>query len=73
MTVHLDYQRMKKLACFVASQHVAEYDRETVHSLVEEVGWEVADEFYETYCNTFDVYVGHIRKWIDEIAAEEGV
>lgn len=72
MTVHLDYQRMKRLACFVASQHVAEYDRETVHSLVEEVGWEVADEFYETYGNTFDVYVGKIRGWIDEMAAEEG-
>jgi len=71
MTIHLDYEKMKRLACFVASQHVAEYDRDTVQSLVEKVGWEVADNFYETYCNTFDVYVGHIRKWIDEMAAEE--
>ena len=34
-----EYRNMTRLACFVASQYVSEYDRDTVESLVEEVGW----------------------------------
>ena len=40
-----EYRNMTRLACFVASQYVSEYDRDTVESLVEEGGWEAAEDF----------------------------
>jgi hypothetical protein len=33
----MSYRNMTGLACFVASQHVAEYDRDTVETMVEDV------------------------------------
>tara|TARA_Y100000004_G_scaffold189212_1_gene244479 strand:- start:321 stop:512 length:192 start_codon:yes stop_codon:yes gene_type:complete len=61
---------MTRLACFVAHQHVGEYDRDNVEMMVEEVGWEAADDFYETYGKMFGVDVDEIRGWIDEMAQE---
>ncbi len=66
-----EYRNMTRLACFVASQHVAEYDRDTVESLVETVGWEAADDFYEMLGRIFGVDVDEIRKWIYEMAQED--
>ena len=66
-----EYRNMTRLACFVASQHVAEYDRDTVEIMVEEVGWEAADDFYEMIGWKFGADVKKIRGWIDEMAQED--
>tara|TARA_R100000808_G_scaffold9110_1_gene25283 strand:+ start:3859 stop:4068 length:210 start_codon:yes stop_codon:yes gene_type:complete len=66
-----DYGRMTRLACFVASQYVGEYDRDTVEMMVESVGWEAADDFYELYEKVFGADVDEIRGWIDEMAQED--
>ena len=66
-----EYRKMTRLACFVAHQHVAEYDRDNVEMMVEEVGWEVADDFYEMLGHIFSVDVDEIREWIDEMAQED--
>jgi hypothetical protein len=62
---------MTGLACFVASQHVAEYDRDTVETMVEEFGWDVVDDFYKMIGWRFGADVKKIRKWIDEIVWED--
>ena len=67
----MSYRKMTGLACFVASQHVAEYDRDTVGMLVGACGWEVADDFYELYEITYGVSCAQQRIWIDEMAQED--
>tara|TARA_R100000234_G_scaffold92758_1_gene61021 strand:- start:180 stop:386 length:207 start_codon:yes stop_codon:yes gene_type:complete len=67
----MSYRKMTGLACFVASQHVAEYDRDTVEIMVEEFGWEAADDFYEMIGWRFGADVKKIRRWIDEMAQED--
>jgi hypothetical protein len=67
----MSYRNMTRLACFVADQHVAKYDRDNVEMMVEEVGWEAADDFYEMLGRIFGVDVDEIRGWIDEIAQED--
>ena len=66
-----NYRNMTRLACFVADQHVAKYDRDNVEMMVEEVGWEAADDFYEMLGHIFSVDVDEIREWIDEMAQED--
>jgi hypothetical protein len=39
--------------------------------MVEECGWEAADDFYERYENTFGVGCAQQREWIAEIAEEQ--
>ena len=65
------YRKMTRLACFVADQHVAKYDRDNVEMMVEEVGHQVADDFYEMLGHIFSVDVDEIREWIDEMAQED--
>ena len=65
-----EYRKMTRLACFVASQHVAEYDRDTVESLVEEVGWEAAEDFYHMVGRIYGADVDQILNWISEMEAE---
>jgi hypothetical protein len=67
----MSYRNMTGLACFVASQHVAEYDRDTVEIMVEEFGWEAADDFYKMIGWRFGADVKKIRRWIDEMAQED--
>ncbi len=66
-----EYGKMRRLACYVADQHVVEYDRDTVEDLVEKVGWEVADDFYEMIGRIYCADVSKIRGWIDEMAQED--
>ena len=65
-----EYRKMTRLACFVASQHVAEYDRDTVESLVEEVGWEAAEDFYHMVGRIYGADVDQILNWISEMEDE---
>ena len=67
----MSYRNMTRLACFVADQHVAEYDRDTVEIMVEEFGWEAADDFYKMIGWRFGADVKKIREWIDEMAQED--
>ena len=67
----MSYRNMTGLACFVGSQHVAEYDRDTVEIMVEEFGWEAADDFYKMIGWRFGADVKKIRRWIDEMAQED--
>jgi hypothetical protein len=62
---------MARLACFVADQHIAEYERDDIQMLVAEVGWEAADDFYEMVGQIYGVNVKQIREWIDEMAQED--
>ena len=65
------YRKMTRLACYVADQHIAEYERDDIQMLVAEVGWEAADDFYEMVGQIYGVNVKQIREWIDEMAQED--
>ena len=65
-----EYRNMTRLACYVADQHIAEYERDDIQMLVAEVGWEAADDFYEMVGQIYGVNVKQIREWIDEMAQE---
>ncbi len=62
-----EYRNMTRLACFVADRYVAEYDRDNVEMMVEEVGWEAADDFYRMLGRIFGVDVNQILNWISEM------
>ena len=66
-----EYNKMTRLACYVADQHVTKYDRDTVEDLVETVGWEAADDFFRMIGHIYGADVKKIRGWIDEIAQED--
>ena len=66
-----NYRNMARLACYVADQHIAEYERDDIQMLVAEVGWEAADDFYEMVGQIYGVNVKQIREWIDEMAQED--
>ena len=66
-----EYRNMTRLACYVADQHIAEYERDDIQMLVAEVGWEAADDFYEMVGQIYGVNVKQIREWIDEMAQED--
>ena len=65
-----DYKRMTRLACFVASQYVSEYDRDEVGYLVETVGCEAAEDFYNMLERIYDTDVDQILNWIYEMEDE---
>ena len=65
-----NYRNMTRLACFVADQYVSEYDRDTVKSLVEEVGCEAAEDFYEMVGKIYGADVHQILNWIYEMEDE---
>ena len=62
-----EYRNMTRLACFFADRYVAEYDRDTVESLVEIVGCEAAEHFYEMLERIYDTDVDQILNWIYEM------
>ena len=64
-------RKMTGLACFVASRHAAEYDRDTIEMLVGACGWEVADDFYELYEIPYGISCAQQRIWIYEMAQED--
>ena len=66
-----NYKNMTRLACFVAQVGMDKWERRDVEFMVEECGWEAADDFYERYENTFGVGCAQQREWIAEIAEEE--
>ena len=66
-----NYRNMTRLACYVADQHIAKYERDDIQMLVGEVGWEAADDFYEMIGWRFGADVKKIRRWIDEMAQED--
>ena len=69
----MSYRNMTGLACFVASQHVAEYDRDTVEIMVEEFGWEAADDFYKMIGWRFGADVGEEEEEEEEEEGDEGI
>ena len=65
-----EYRNMTRLACFVADQHIAEYERSDIQVLVDEVGCEAAEDFYHMVGQIYGVDVHQILNWIIEMEDE---
>ena len=64
------YRKMTRLACYVADQHVTKYSRDTVEDLVETVGWQAADDFFQMIRDIYGANVDDILYWISEVEVE---
>ncbi len=64
------YRKMTRLACYVADQHVTKYSRDTVEDLVETVGWQAADDFFQMIRDIYGANVDDILYWISEVEDE---
>ena len=66
-----NYKNMTRLACFVAQAGMDKWKREDVEFMVDECGWEAADDFYERYESIYSVDCSKQREWINELAEQE--
>tara|TARA_R110002012_G_C11549250_1_gene602294 strand:+ start:723 stop:923 length:201 start_codon:yes stop_codon:yes gene_type:complete len=62
-----EYRNMTRLACYVAPQNIAEYERDDIQMLVGEVGCEAAEDFYEMIGQIYGADVDQILNWISEM------
>lgn len=67
----MSYKNMTKLACFIAPAGMNEWDRTDIEMMVDTCGWEVAEDFFQRYENTFGVRCAQQRGWIAELEEME--
>jgi hypothetical protein len=60
------YRDALRLACWVASIGVADYDKDDIEFMVGEVGKETATHFYEFYGRKYGADVNRQLVWIEE-------
>ena len=67
----MSYRDMTWIACFVASEHLNKYGKETVRDMIEKTSYDSVWDFFDAYQRTFDIDMREQFGYCDEIMVEE--
>jgi hypothetical protein len=66
----MSVREMTWIACFVASEHLNEYGKETVRDMIEKTSCDTVIDFFEIYQRTFWVDMSEQLGYCNEIEEE---
>jgi len=66
----MSVREMTWIACFVASEHLNKYRKQTVRDMIESTSCDTVVDFFEAYQRTFDISMSEQIDYCNEIEEE---